>query len=159
MARPKTGAPVKRNINLTVDEETREKMKFLSEYYGKSISSLVAEWTEKERAKIGNTNSALNISRSGKKKGCSNCRHYGSSSNFARCSSCSPANGYIYWEEKEKERKREGERRGEKKVATDINVGGKEKECFTCKHFGSSKIGFCYDCSEKNGLKHWEEDC
>ena len=55
MARPKTGKPPKRSLNLTVDEETRKLLETLSEQRNKSISALVEEWAAKEAQK-GNTN-------------------------------------------------------------------------------------------------------
>ena len=52
MARPKTGNPPKKNLNLTVNKETRERLKTISEFYGKSISSLVAEWAEEKEKEM-----------------------------------------------------------------------------------------------------------
>ena len=51
MARPKTGRPPKRSLNLTVDEKTRELLDILSKKRGISISALVEEWTAKETQK------------------------------------------------------------------------------------------------------------
>lgn len=51
MARPKTGKPPKRSLNLTVDKKTRETLTALSEQRGVSISSLVEEWAAKEAQK------------------------------------------------------------------------------------------------------------
>ena len=51
MARPKTGKPPKRSLNLTVDEKTREILVSLSEQRGMSISALVEEWAAKEAQK------------------------------------------------------------------------------------------------------------
>ena len=47
-ARPKTGKPVKKKLTLTVDEQTRVELAFLSEHYQESISSLVSTWAAKE---------------------------------------------------------------------------------------------------------------
>ena len=55
MARPKTGKPPKRSLNLTVDEKTREILATISEQRGLSISALVEEWAAKVAQK-GNTN-------------------------------------------------------------------------------------------------------
>ena len=46
MARPKSTAPKKRKITLTVSEDIRGKLSVLSEMEGISISQLVARWTE-----------------------------------------------------------------------------------------------------------------
>lgn len=46
MARPKSTAPKKRKITLTVSEDIRGKLSILSEMEGISISQLVARWTE-----------------------------------------------------------------------------------------------------------------
>ena len=46
MARPKSTAPKKRKITLTVSEDIRGKLSVLSEMEGISISQLVAIWTE-----------------------------------------------------------------------------------------------------------------
>ena len=101
MARPKTGAPVKRSINLTIDDHTREQLSIISKYHGKSVSCLLAEWAQEEIKNIERTMSASNLSVTGKKKSCSTCKHFGSSANYARCCSCSSMNGYKHWEEKE----------------------------------------------------------
>ena len=52
MARPKTGNPRKKNLNLTVDEETRKRLKEISKFYEKSISALVAEWAEEKEEEM-----------------------------------------------------------------------------------------------------------
>lgn len=52
MARPKTGKPTKKGMCLTVSEQTRLELAFISEYYGESISALVSEWAEKEAKAI-----------------------------------------------------------------------------------------------------------
>ena len=51
MARPKSTAPTKQRLNITVSEETRKKLDMLSLASKKSISELVAEWTERESKK------------------------------------------------------------------------------------------------------------
>ena len=51
MARPKTGKPPKRSLNLTVDEKTRVLLISISEQRGMSISALVEEWAAKEAQK------------------------------------------------------------------------------------------------------------
>lgn len=51
MARPKTGKPPKRSLNLTVDEKTREILVFLSEQRGMSISAMVEKWAAEELKK------------------------------------------------------------------------------------------------------------
>ena len=51
MARPKSTAPTKQRLNITVSEETRRKLDILSSASKKSISELVAEWTERESKK------------------------------------------------------------------------------------------------------------
>lgn len=56
MPRPKTGKPVKRSLNLTVSEEARENLNFLSNHYGESISALVSAWAGKEAAELRNAN-------------------------------------------------------------------------------------------------------
>lgn len=109
MARPKTGAPPKRCLNLTVDEKTRERLSAISQHYTKSISALVAEWAEEKEKQM-----ALEI-------------------------------------EIETEWKKE-----KTNFATDTNVGDKLEACFSCKHFGSSKITRCDRCNRKNGYKYWE---
>lgn len=48
MARPKTGKPAKKGMCLTVSEQTRLELAFISEHYGKSISALISIWAEKE---------------------------------------------------------------------------------------------------------------
>lgn len=52
MARPKTGKPVKKKLTLTVDEQTRTELAFISEHHGESISALVSEWAAKEAKTI-----------------------------------------------------------------------------------------------------------
>ena len=52
MARPKTGKPAKKGMCLTVSEETRAELTFISEYHNKSISALVSEYAHKEAKEI-----------------------------------------------------------------------------------------------------------
>jgi predicted DNA-binding protein len=52
MARPKGTAPRKKALNITVSEELRNKLDFISKQEGKSISLLVDEWAEKEFKRI-----------------------------------------------------------------------------------------------------------
>lgn len=54
MARPKSTAPKKRKITLTVSEDIRSKLSILSEMEGISISQLVARWTEDSINEINN---------------------------------------------------------------------------------------------------------
>lgn len=48
MARPKSTAPKKQNLTLTVSEETRNELAEISKATGQSISVMVAEWAHKE---------------------------------------------------------------------------------------------------------------
>ena len=52
MARPKTGKPPKKSLNLTVSVETRDDLTFLSSHHNESISALVSTWAAKEAAAI-----------------------------------------------------------------------------------------------------------
>ena len=52
MARPKTGLPAKGRINLTVSEDTRLQLAFVSRHKEKSISQLVSEWAARESKRI-----------------------------------------------------------------------------------------------------------
>lgn len=52
MARPKSTTPQKQHLTLTVSLETRALLRYVSGATGQSISSLVAEWAEKEAKKI-----------------------------------------------------------------------------------------------------------
>ena len=52
MARPKLNTPKKQKLTLTVSEQTRLELAFISEHYGESISALVSEWAEKEAKAI-----------------------------------------------------------------------------------------------------------
>ena len=106
MARPKTGAPTKRCLNLTVDEATREKLNIISQYYGKSISSMVSDWAEamahdieikKESEK---RISATDINVGGKLEKCLSCKHF-ASTEITRCHACNTKNDFKYYEMKE----------------------------------------------------------
>ena len=52
MARPKSGRPPKRSLNLTVSEQGRLNLQHVSSYCAKSISELVEEWAAKEAKRI-----------------------------------------------------------------------------------------------------------
>ena len=52
MARPKTGKPAKKGMCLTVSEQTRAELTFISEHHGESISALVSAWAAKEAKAI-----------------------------------------------------------------------------------------------------------
>lgn len=52
MARPKTGKATKKVMSLTVSEQTRAELAFISEHYCESISALVSEWAAEESKKI-----------------------------------------------------------------------------------------------------------
>ena len=52
MARPKSCLPSKGRLNLTVSEETRLQLAFVSRHTGKSISQLVAEWAVRDSKRI-----------------------------------------------------------------------------------------------------------
>ena len=52
MARPKSTAQRKKALNITVSEELRNKLSYISQQEGKSISVLVEEWAEKEFKKV-----------------------------------------------------------------------------------------------------------
>ena len=52
MARPKLNTPKKQKLTLTVSEQTRLELAFISEHYGASISALVSDWAEKEAKAI-----------------------------------------------------------------------------------------------------------
>lgn len=45
MARPKSTAPKKRKLTLTVNDTVRSQLSILSEIHGVSISQLVEQWT------------------------------------------------------------------------------------------------------------------
>ena len=48
MARPKSTTPNKGKLNLTISDQTRAELQFISQQTGLSISQLVAEWARKE---------------------------------------------------------------------------------------------------------------
>lgn len=109
MARPKTGMPPKRSLNLTVDEQTREKLNMISQYYGKSISSMVSDWAEamardielkKESEKELSSSFAIDTNVGDKLEKCWSCKHF-ASIEIIRCDSCK-YHGYKYWEKEEK---------------------------------------------------------
>lgn len=52
MARPKSNTPTKIRLSLTVTPEMREILNNLSDYHGKSISTLVHEWAATESDKM-----------------------------------------------------------------------------------------------------------
>jgi hypothetical protein len=52
MPRPKSTAPKKRNLTLTVSTETREKLAFISEATGVSISEMIEDYANKEAKRI-----------------------------------------------------------------------------------------------------------
>lgn len=52
MARPKSSTPVKGRLNLTVNEQTRQELRFVAAHKGQSVSELIAEWANKEALKI-----------------------------------------------------------------------------------------------------------
>ncbi len=103
MARPKTGVPPKRCLNLTVDEQTREKLNMISQYYGKSISSMVSDWAEAMARDIEIKKesekriSATDTNVGGKLEKCFSCKHF-ASTEITRCHACNKKNGYRYWE-------------------------------------------------------------
>ena len=51
MARPKSSAPKKIHLNLTVSEQTRPELTYLAAQNQRSISELVAEWASREARK------------------------------------------------------------------------------------------------------------
>ena len=51
MARPKTGKK-KKNMTLTVDDQTRLELAFISQHHGESISALLSAWVHKEAKRI-----------------------------------------------------------------------------------------------------------
>ena len=56
MARPKSTNPTKGRLNLTVSEQTRLNLEFLSIETGLSVSQLVANFAEKEVKKVAKAN-------------------------------------------------------------------------------------------------------
>jgi len=55
MARPKSSTPIKIKLSLTVTPEMREMLNTLSDYHGKSISTLLHEWAVRENDKMKET--------------------------------------------------------------------------------------------------------
>ena len=51
MARPKSTKPNKQRTTLCFDEQARLNLKYLSSVSGKSISSLISDWADKEASK------------------------------------------------------------------------------------------------------------
>lgn len=51
MARPKTGKK-KKNMMLTVDDQTRLELTYISQHRGESISAMLTEWAHKEAKRI-----------------------------------------------------------------------------------------------------------
>ena len=58
MARPKTGKK-KKNMMLTVDEQTRLELAYISQHHEKSISAIVTEWAHKETRRISKSSGTL----------------------------------------------------------------------------------------------------
>ena len=58
MARPKSINPPKGKLTVSVDEQTRQELTFISQQTGKSISSFIAEWAKKESRKVARAKSA-----------------------------------------------------------------------------------------------------
>lgn len=52
MARPKSNAPKKLHLNLTVTARTRAELDYLAAQNQQSVSELVAEWASREARKI-----------------------------------------------------------------------------------------------------------
>ena len=52
MPRPKSTAPKKQNLTLTVSAETRQELTFISEVTGVSISEMVEEYAHKEAKRL-----------------------------------------------------------------------------------------------------------
>lgn len=59
MARPKSTAPKKQHLTLTVSSETRAQLDYVSRALGVSISSLVTEWAEKEAIRVAKRRNKL----------------------------------------------------------------------------------------------------
>jgi len=55
MARPKSSTPIKIKLSLTVTPEMREMLNTLSDYHGKSISTLLHEWAVRDNDKMKET--------------------------------------------------------------------------------------------------------
>ena len=51
MARPATGK-TKKNLMITVDDQTRAELAFISQHRGESISAMVSTWAHKEARRI-----------------------------------------------------------------------------------------------------------
>lgn len=51
MARPKSTAPIKGKINLSISEQTRQNLIFVAQCEGLSVSELVSQWAEKAARK------------------------------------------------------------------------------------------------------------
>lgn len=54
--RPSTGLPHKQRLNLTVTEQTRLELEYISNSTSKSISQLVAEFASREAKKVAKAN-------------------------------------------------------------------------------------------------------
>ena len=52
MARPKSTAPTKIHLNLTVTQQTRLELDYIAAHNGCSISQLIADWATKEARKV-----------------------------------------------------------------------------------------------------------
>ena len=52
MARPKSTAPNKQKLTLTVSAQSRLDLDFISRHTGQSISAMVEEWARKESRRI-----------------------------------------------------------------------------------------------------------
>lgn len=55
MARPKSTAPTKVKLNLSVMAQTKAELAYISEIEGASISELVAIWASKQAKKLAKT--------------------------------------------------------------------------------------------------------
>ncbi len=51
MARPKSTAPTKVHLNITVTEQTKAELSYIASASQQSISELVAEWASREARK------------------------------------------------------------------------------------------------------------
>lgn len=52
MARPKSTTPPKGKINLSVSQQTKAELTFISQHTGISVSELLATWASKEAKRI-----------------------------------------------------------------------------------------------------------
>ena len=52
MPRPKSTAPKKQNLTLTVSAEARRELEFISSATGQSISVMLEEWAHKEAKRL-----------------------------------------------------------------------------------------------------------